>query len=111
MVDLVEIPYEWAHLAVQASHVVHSNLVPSLNEDVTATVVVAAAAAAVVVVVVVVVLAMVVAEVDVIAVVLMEETVVVAVGEAVVDVVRKLVSGHSAAGLKACYTASFGEPV
>ena len=110
MVDLVEIPYEWAHLAVQASHVVHSNLVPSLNEDVTATVV-AAAAAAVVVVVVVVVLAMVVAEVDVIAVVLMEETVVVAVGEAVVDVVRKLVSGHSAAGLKACYTASFGEPV
>ena len=110
MVDLVEIPYEWAHLAVQASHVVHSNLVPSLNEDVTATVVIAAAAAAVVVVVVVV-LAMVVAEVDVIAVVLMEETVVVAVGEAVVDVVRKLVSGHSAAGLKACYTASFGEPV
>ena len=91
MVDLVEIPYEWAHLAVQASHVVHSNLVPSLNEDVTATVVVA--------------------EVDVIAVVLTEETVVVAVGEAVVDVVRKLVSGHSAAGLKACYTASFGEPV
>ncbi|KGK34533.1 hypothetical protein JL09_g6319 [Pichia kudriavzevii] len=110
MVDLVEIPYEWAHLAVQASHVVHSNLVPSLNEDVTATVVVVAAAAAAVVVVVVV-LAMVVAEVDVIAVVLMEETVVVAVGEAVVDVVRKLVSGHSAAGLKACYTASFGEPV